>query len=141
AALHEGEPIAAQTWLFPEPIDSPSLPRWEAWVDILPRLGFQWSADGTEKTMVAGPYFLAASEAMAWLDSMLASDPGQEEEALTKAVHRWLEEWARQAPLPATADLRQILDELFACSNPWTNAQGKPIARILDGAALSAQFL
>ena len=141
AALHEGEPIAAQTWLFPEPIDSPSLPRWEAWVDILPRLGFQWSADGTEKTMVAGPYFLAASEAMAWLDSMLASDPGQEEEALTKAVHRWLEEWARQAPLPSTADLRQILDELFACSNPWTNAQGKPIARILDGAALSAQFL
>jgi len=77
---------------------------------------------------------------MAWLDSMLASDPGQEEEALTTAVHRWLEEWARQAPLPATADLRQILDELFACSNPWTNAQGKPIARILDGAALSAQF-
>jgi len=140
AALHEGEPIAAQTWLFPEPIDSPSLPRWEAWVDILPRLGFQWTAEGAEKTMVAGPYFLAASEAMAWLDSMLASDPLQEEEALTSAVHHWLEEWVRNAPLPATSDLRQILDELFACPNPWTNAEGKPIARILDGAALSAQF-
>ncbi len=141
AALHHGESITAQTWLFPENIDSPSLPRWDAWVDILPRLGFQWSVEGSKKMMVAGPNFLPVSEAMAWLDSLLASDPHEEDEALTSTVHHWLEMWLQKAPLPTTADLRLLLDELFACPNPWTNAQGKPIARILDGAALSAQFL
>lgn len=140
AALTHGEGITAQTWLFPEVVDLPSQSRWLAWVDILPRLGFQWTEEQGVRQIQAGPYFLEPSEAMEWLESLLATNPQQEEEALQQVINQWLSAWATNKSLPQTQDLRALLDELFALENPWVDAQGKAIARILDGEALSAQF-
>ncbi|MDG1253032.1 MAG: DNA mismatch repair endonuclease MutL [Schleiferiaceae bacterium] len=140
AALQLGEGITAQTWLFPEVLDLPSTSRWEAWVDILPRLGFQWTEEEGERRLVAGPYFLEPSEAMEWLESILAAHPEHTEDALQQAINQWLSNWAYKKSMPQATDLPALLDELFALDNPWVNAQGKAIARILDGEALSAQF-
>ena len=110
------------------------------WVDILPRLGFQWEQQEAEWHMTAGPHFLSASQAMDWLHDLLRAAPEEEEKALETYVLARLDHWSSTAPIPTGSDLQTLVDRLFACENPWTNAQGKPIARILDGATLAAQF-
>ncbi|MDA9151752.1 hypothetical protein N9N85_03290, partial [Schleiferiaceae bacterium] len=100
----------------------------------------QWTEEQGARQIQAGPYFLEPSEAMEWLESLLATNPQQEEEALQQVINQWLSAWATNKSLPQTQDLRALLDELFALENPWVDAQGKAIARILDGEALSAQF-
>ena len=139
-ALHAGEPMMSQTWVFPEDLDLSVLRYWHEWVDILPRLGFQWADGAVGKQCLAGPQFLTSSQAIAWLEDLLTSKPDEEDDALTAFVMQWLEQWTQTAPLPTSPDLQSLMDALFSCANPWTNHAGKPIARILDGAALSTQF-
>ncbi|HAB36015.1 MAG TPA: DNA mismatch repair endonuclease MutL [Cryomorphaceae bacterium] len=139
-ALHAKERLTSQTWLFPEAFEVATSAHWSDWVDILPRLGFQWEHSSEGLNMTAGPHFLAASEAMDWLHDLLRAAPEEEEKALETYVLARLDHWSTTAPIPTGGDLQTLVDRLFACENPWTNAQGKPIARILDGATLAAQF-
>jgi len=139
-ALQAGESLASQTWLFPEDLDAAPSSHWADWVDILPRLGFRWELDGSALRMTAGPHFLSAAQAMEWLQDLLRAAPDEDEAALQTYVLAWLDHWSSTAPIPSGGDLQTLVDRLFACENPWTNAQGKPIARILDGATLAAQF-
>lgn len=140
-AIQSGKPIASQIWVFPHGLDKLFTGNWTNWIDLLPRLGFQWEGERESLRITAGPYFLSDSEAMEWLQELLKSDPDEDENVLKDYLEAWFQNKAGSNNAMSSELIPALIKQLFDCDNPWIDYKGNKIALILDSEALAAKFL
>ena len=123
----------SQNWLFP--IEWTPKPGFmDAWEPKLRTWGFAWEPGEAGLTWTAGPGFCSPESAMDWLEGLTAVE-AEDERELRSAISHWLNAHPARA-----ADVPDLVDRLFACSDPWTDDLGRPTARLLNADELARLF-
>ncbi len=129
----DGSPRNGQNWLFPlEWTPPPGFS--DAWNDRLATWGFAWEVRDSEWTWTAGPGFCAPEASIDWLEGLSKID-SEDDGELRTWISQWLSAHPRRHP-----DVQDVMDRLFACSDPWTDDLGRPTARLLNADELARFF-
>lgn len=129
----DAHPHPGQNWLFPlEWTPAPGLI--DAWQDRLAAWGFAWQVEAEGWTWTAGPGHCAPESAIDWLEGLAHVDPDDPGELRT-----WVSQWLSAHPR-RRGDTQDVIDRLFACSDPWTDDLGRPTARLLNADELARFF-
>ena len=129
----EGGPQHGQTWLFPlEWNPRPGLVA--QWGSRLEAWGFAWDEGDETWRWTAGPGFCSPEAALDWLDGLANIDPDDPAELRT-----WISQWLNAHPR-RVRDFPDLIDRLFACSDPWTDDLGRATARLLTADELARFF-
>jgi hypothetical protein len=106
----------------------------DAWESKLQTWGFAWEPGDSGLTWTAGPGFCSPESAMDWLEGLTAVE-AEDDLELRTAISHWL-----NAHPARSADVPDLVDRLFACSDPWTDDLGRPTARLLNADELARLF-
>jgi DNA mismatch repair ATPase MutL len=130
----DGSPRHGQNWLFPLEWTPPSSFS-DAWSHRLADWGFAWEPhDSSPWIWTAGPGFCSPEASLDWLEGLSRIEPEDDRE-----LRAWISQWLSAHPRRGN-DVQDVMDRLFACSDPWTDDLGRPTARVLNTDELARFF-
>lgn len=126
-------PQHGQNWLFP--LEWTPRPGFlDAWGTRLQAWGFSWEAREPEWIWASGPAFCTPESALGWLEGLDRIHPDDHLELRT-----WISQWLSANP-QRHGDVQDLMDRLFACSDPWNDDLGRPTAKLLHADELARFF-
>lgn len=147
AAAEKSRPVAQQT-LFPETIrlNAEDYQVCLEMMEHLETLGFDIRDFGNQSIVVQGiPAEMTPGQIKEKLEWMIEQFKNLQEEPATGEVERLARAAASAAAIgygrPLTgAEIQELVDQLFACSNPNYSPSGKPVVKILELGELDKYF-